>query len=62
MAKKKKESKRKALGLASVAGKQRAQHFANGGTPTMWRGGRAVTIPNKKRAASKAACRGRVEL
>jgi len=58
---KKQQGKRKTMGLAAVAGNRRAQHFAAGGTVTMWRGGRAVTITNKKRQASKTACRGKVE-
>jgi hypothetical protein len=36
---------------------RRNAHFANGGSLTEWRGGNAVTIPNKKREASRKACR-----
>ena len=45
--------------LASVQGRQRDEHYANGGTPQMWRGA-ARTLDNKTKArADKAACRGR---
>lgn len=36
---------------------RRKAHFAEGGSLTAWRGGNAVTIPNKKRKANREACR-----
>jgi hypothetical protein len=49
-----------AQSMASVRGMQRADHYANGGTPQMYRGA-ARTLDNKTKArASKQACRGRV--
>ena len=41
----------------SAAGLRRERHFANGGSLHEWRGGLAVRIPNKKREASRKACR-----
>lgn len=43
--------------IAGVRGLRRQRHFAEGGNLTSWRGGNAVTIPNKKREASRKACR-----
>jgi len=46
--------------LATLRGRARAEHFANGGTPQMYRGA-SRTLDNKTKArASKKACRGRV--
>jgi len=57
MAKKRKTNQ---ASLASVRGMQRAEHYANGGTPQMYRGA-ARTLDNKTKArASKQACRGKV--
>jgi hypothetical protein len=39
---------------------RREAHFAAGGSLTAWRGGNAITIPNKKREADRKACRKRV--
>jgi hypothetical protein len=42
-----------------VKGRARAEHYANGGTPQMFRGA-SRTLDNKTKArASKTACRGR---
>jgi hypothetical protein len=47
--------------LAALRGRERAEHFANGGTTATWRGA-ARTYDNKTKArASKNACRGRVD-
>tara|TARA_B100000214_G_scaffold330923_1_gene271603 strand:- start:734 stop:910 length:177 start_codon:yes stop_codon:yes gene_type:complete len=40
---------------------RRKAHFENGGTLAMWRGA-AQTFKDKKKAAARRACRGRVEL
>ena len=57
MAKKRKTNQ---TSLASVRGRQRAEHYAAGGTPQMYRGA-ARTLDNKTKArASKQACRGKV--
>ncbi|HUW00893.1 MAG TPA: hypothetical protein VMW08_00950 [Acidimicrobiales bacterium] len=46
--------------LSGLRGRERAEHFANGGTVAQWRGA-ARTYDNKTKArASKEACRGRV--
>jgi len=47
--------------VQTLRGLRRADHFANGGDLTMWRGGKAITIPNRKREASRKACR-RIQL
>ena len=46
--------------MSMIRGGRRAQHFANGGSLTAWRGGNAIRQPDGKKAASKAACRGQV--
>ena len=43
--------------LALLRSARRKAHFANGGTLTEWRGGNATRIANKKREASRKACR-----
>jgi len=45
--------------LADLRGMRRKRHFANGGSLTEWRGGVAVRLPDKKKANSRKACRGR---
>jgi len=40
-------------------GADRAAHFSNGGTLAQWRG-RPETFTDRKKKASKSACRGRV--
>jgi len=45
--------------LADLRGMRRKAHFANGGSLTEWRGGVAVRLPDKKKANSRKACRGR---
>ena len=61
MSKRRKNSKsNQAQSMASVRGMQRAEHYAAGGTPQMYRGA-TRTYDNKTKArASKQACRGRV--
>lgn len=47
--------------LAGVRGRERAKHYAEGGTPQMYRGA-TRTYDNKTKArASKQACRGKVD-
>ena len=60
MAKNKKNKKFQAAMASSraIRGIQRREHFANGGTTAMWRG-RTVTFTDRKKAASKKACRGK---
>jgi len=43
--------------LALLRSARRKAHFEGGGTLTEWRGGNAVRITNKKREASRKACR-----
>jgi hypothetical protein len=45
--------------LKAVRGIERKRHFENGGTTTEWRGGSRTVTKNKKRTASKSACRQR---
>jgi hypothetical protein len=54
---KRKPNHQRAEVLAGVRGLRRERHFAEGGTLASWRGGNAVTIPNKKRKANREACR-----
>ena len=63
MAKNKKNKKfQKAMASSrAIRGIQRRNHFANGGTLAGWRGSQNVETDRKK-AASKKACRGRVVL
>jgi hypothetical protein len=43
--------------LSMIRSARRRAHFEGGGNLVQWRGGAAVTIPNKKREASRKACR-----
>jgi hypothetical protein len=45
--------------IKAVRGIERKRHFENGGTLVEWRGGTRTVTKNKKKAASKQACRGR---
>ena len=54
-----KNKKKKWDPLKAAASARRKAHFAQGGTVEMWRG-RAATFKDRKKAASKKACRGRV--
>jgi len=59
MAKRKNKTSQHRQDLKSVRGHARAEHYANGGTPQMYRGA-ARTLDNKTKArANKTACRGR---
>lgn len=60
MAKNKKNKKFLAAMASSraIRGIQRREHFANGGTMAGWRGSKSVETDRKK-AASKKACRGK---
>ena len=46
--------------LAAAAGSERRAHFAAGGTPVSWNGGRMWTATNGRAKASRDACRGRI--
>jgi len=61
MAKSKKNKKlQKAMASSrAIRGIQRRNHFESGGTLAAWRGAKSVETDRKK-AASKKACRGRV--
>ena len=61
MAKSKKSKKFQSAMASSraIRGIQRRNHFKNGGTLADWRGSKSVETDRKK-AASKKACRGRV--
>ena len=45
--------------LAAVRGIDRKRHFENGGSLVDWRGGTRTVQKNKKREASRKACRGK---
>lgn len=64
MSKRSKARRRKAdpmkANLKAVSGMERARHFAEGGSPVTYRGGRMWTAADGKAVASKTACRGRV--
>ena len=59
MAKKRKTNRQS--DLANVRGRQRAEHFASGGTPQMWRGNARTLDNDTKAKRSKEACRGKVD-
>jgi hypothetical protein len=60
MAKRKNKMSQQRADLTAVRGLARAEHYANGGTPQMYRGA-SRTLDNKTKArAQKQACRGRV--
>ena len=48
--------------LARIRGKEREQHFANGGTVHEWRGGLHTVTTNKRKANNKRACRGKIKI
>lgn len=54
---KNKKHKQQLKYLAQVRGKEREEHFANGGTIHDWRGGLHTITKNKKKEASRKACR-----
>ena len=56
---KKQENKRILKALAGVRGIERQRHFENGGSQHSWRGGLHTKTRNKKRDASRKACRGK---
>ena len=45
--------------IKAVRGVERKRHFENGGTLVEWRGGTRTVTKNKKKQASKLACRQR---
>ena len=45
--------------IKAVRGIERKRHFENGGTLIEWRGGTRTVTKNKKKEASKQACRQR---
>tara|TARA_Y100001970_G_scaffold178399_1_gene217236 strand:+ start:3120 stop:3302 length:183 start_codon:yes stop_codon:yes gene_type:complete len=57
---KKQSSKAKLLKqLAAARGIERKRHFEAGGSLVDWRGGTRTVTKNKKKSASKQACRKR---
>lgn len=65
MSKRSKTRRRKAnplkADLRAVAGLERARHFAEGGSPVTYRGGRMWTQADGRAVARKTACRGKVD-
>lgn len=57
----KNKNKKKFDPIKASKAAQRRAHFAAGGTLAMWRGA-AHTFADRKKSASKKACRGRVVL
>ena len=56
----KKQSKAQILKQLAIArGIERKRHFEAGGSLVDWRGGTRTVTKNKKKQASKLACRGR---
>ena len=55
----KKQNKQMLQRLKAVRGIERKRHFDNGGSLVQWRGGTRTVTKNKKKVASKTACRGR---
>jgi len=60
MAKRRKNKRsQQAQDLANVRGRARAEHYANGGTPQMYRGASRTLDQDTKARRNKRACRGR---
>jgi len=55
----KKQNKQMLQRLKAVRGIERKRHFDNGGSLVEWRGGTRTVTKNKKKEASKLACRQR---
>ena len=55
----KKQNKQMLQRLKAVRGIERKRHFDNGGSLVQWRGGTRTVTKNKKKEASKQACRKR---
>ena len=55
----KKQNKQMLQRLKAVRGIERKRHFDNGGSMVQWRGGTRTVTKNKKKKASKQACRQR---
>ena len=55
----KKQNKQMLKRIKAVRGIERKRHFENGGTLVEWRGGTRTVTKNKKKEASKLACRQR---
>ena len=55
----KKQNKQMLQRLKAVRGIERKRHFDNGGSMVQWRGGTRTITKNKKKEASKQACRQR---
>ena len=55
----KKQSKQMQQRLKALRGIERKRHFDNGGSLVKWRGGTRTVTKNKKKEASKSACRQR---
>ena len=55
----KKQNQQMLKRIKAVRGIERKRHFENGGTLIEWRGGTRTVTKNKKKEASKQACRQR---
>ena len=55
----KKQNQQMLKRIKAVRGIERKRHFENGGTLVEWRGGTRTVTKNKKKEASKQACRQR---
>ena len=55
----KKQNKQMLKRIKAVRGIERKRHFEAGGSLVDWRGGTRTVTKNKKKSASKLACRGR---
>ena len=55
----KKQNKQMLQRLKAVRGIVRKRHFDDGGSLVQWRGGTRTVTKNKKKEASKLACRQR---
>lgn len=51
-------ARRLSLPLKRLRAQERDRFFREGGTPTAWKGGRAQTFKDRRREASRKACRG----
>ena len=46
--------------LARIRGKEREEHFENGGSLVEWRGGTRTVATDKPKQRNKRACRGKI--
>ena len=58
----KKHNKKALQDLKRIRGIERERHFKSGGSHHEWRGGLHTITQNRKKKASRTACRGKIKL